>query len=95
VTAVEIADTAVADLDFLIQRHHLPEDSWRRVAERVKRLTTFPRMGRPLAGNWSGYRLIGGPWCWMAIIYRYDEAADLVSVVTVQDARSSVAVTTS
>lgn len=90
---VEIADTAVADLNSLIESHQLPEDAWRRVSELLERLPTFPQMGRRLSGGWSGYRAIGGPWRWMLIVYWYDRAANLVTVVTVQDARSSGAAT--
>ena len=37
-------------------------------------------------------RLVG-PWRWMLVVYEYREEEDRVVVVTVQDARSSTAVT--
>jgi hypothetical protein len=36
-------------------------------------------------------RFILGPWRWMLIIYRYEEASNVVFVLTIQDARSSAA----
>ena len=41
-----------------------------------------------MEGRWDGFRSILGPWPWVLIVYVYDEAADLVIVVTIQDARS-------
>jgi hypothetical protein len=42
----------------------------------------------------DGFRLLIGPWRWMLIIYAYDPARDSVTVVSIQDARSSTAATT-
>ena len=36
-----------------------------------------------------------GPWRWMLIVYTYDEEVDLLIIVTIQDARSSSAATSS
>jgi len=58
-----------------------------------KRAVRFPRLGRELDGRWSAYRFILGPWRWLLILYVYEEPRDLVSVVSIQDARSSVAAT--
>jgi hypothetical protein len=40
-------------------------------------------------------RFILGPWRWMLIIYSYEEPADVVLIVAIQDARSSTAATSS
>jgi hypothetical protein len=52
-----------------------------------------PRIGRQLEGRWWPMRFILGPWRWMLIVYIYQEADDVVFVVTIQDARSSTAAT--
>ena len=51
-------------------------------------------MGASLDGRWHGYRFILGPWRWMLIVYAYDGEADIVSIATIQDGRTSDAVTT-
>jgi hypothetical protein len=38
-------------------------------------------------------RFILGPWRWMLIVHTYQEADDIVLVVTIQDGRSSTAAT--
>ena len=38
-------------------------------------------------------RFILGSWRWMLIVYACEEAADIVYVVTIQDARSSTTAT--
>ncbi len=52
-------------------------------------------MGAQLAGKWRGLRYMFGPWRWMLIVYTYDEEVDLLIIVTIQDARSSSAATSS
>jgi len=42
-----------------------------------------------LAGRWRGFRFILGPWPWMLLVYAWDETAEVVAVVTIQDARSA------
>jgi len=39
--------------------------------------------------RWHGFRYILGPWRWMLILCVYDEDADQVNVVTVQDSRTA------
>jgi hypothetical protein len=34
-----------------------------------------------------------GPWRWLVVVYAFDEARDIVGILTVQDARSSAAAT--
>jgi hypothetical protein len=38
-------------------------------------------------------RFVLGPWRWLLIVYVHDERRDVVFVVSIQDARSSTAVT--
>lgn len=92
-TRVELAAAAVEDLDALIRTHSLPDDTRARVRRSLAPLAQFPRLGPDLHGRWSGLRFILGPWRWMLIVYQFDEENDRCVVVTVQDARSSQAVT--
>jgi hypothetical protein len=43
----------------------------------------------------ADYRFVLGPWRWMIIVYVFDEAADRVAIVTIQDARTAGAATSS
>ena len=84
---------AVEDLDRMIVTHSLPADTKVRVKRSLRAIEQFPRIGRQLDGRWHPMRFVLGPWRWMLIVYEYEEAADLVVVLTVQDARSSAAAT--
>lgn len=84
---VVIAPAAAADLDVLIGELNLPEDTRSRVRSRLMQLGDFPESGEALSGRWQGFRYVLGPWSWMLILFAYDEAADQVAVVTIQDAR--------
>lgn len=90
---VEIARAAVEDLDTLIRTHSLPADTRARVAKSLASLESFPRMGPALSGRWEGFRFLLGPWRWLLLVYEHIEGDDRVVVVTIQDARSSSAVT--
>lgn len=46
-------------------------------------------MGAELAGRWSGFRFLLGPWRWMILIYVFIEDESRAVVVTIQDGRSS------
>jgi hypothetical protein len=50
-------------------------------------------MGPALTGRWDGLRFVLGPWRWMLLVYVFVESEDRVTVVTIQDARSSRAAT--
>jgi hypothetical protein len=93
VARVELALTAVEDLDVLIRTHSLPADTRARVARSLRSLQQFPNLGPALTGRWQGFRFILGPWRWLILVYVYIEAEDRVVVVTIQDARSSTAAT--
>lgn len=90
---VELAESAVEDLHWLIRTHSLPEDTRARVRRGLVQLEQFPRIGPELYGRWAGLRFVLGPWRWMLVIYQYDESNDRCVVVTIQDARSSSAAT--
>jgi hypothetical protein len=95
VPRVELSAPAVEDLEELVTTHSLPDDTRARVARTLRPLESFPRMGRELTGRWAGYRVLLGPWRWMLLVYALFEEDDRVVVVTVQDARSSAAATSS
>ena len=86
---VVVTSAAADGLATLIRTHSLPSDTRDRVKRSVRPLSRFPLLGAPLHGRWADFRFILGPWRWMIVVYTYDEAADQVSIVTVQDGRSS------
>lgn len=90
---VAVTPTAAADLAALITTHSLPADTRSRFKRSVASLARFPVIGAPLHGRWSNYRFLLGPWRWMIVVYVYDESADRVAIVTIQDARSGRAAT--
>ena len=92
---VELAASAAEDLRTLIQTHSLPADTTARVARSLRPLERFPLLGPELGGRWKGFRFMLGPWRWMVLVYVALESEDRVVVVTIQDARSSTAVTAS
>jgi len=94
VARVELAAAAVDDLHRIIQTHSLPPDTPARVARSLRALERFPLLGPELAGRWQGMRFLLGPWRWLLLVYTFLEAEDRVVVVTIQDARSSTAATT-
>jgi hypothetical protein len=93
VASVELAATAVDDLDALIRTHSLPSDTRARVARSLRPLATFPLLGPALTGRWDGFRFVLGPWRWLLLVYVFLEEEDRVVVVTVQDARAFTAPT--
>jgi hypothetical protein len=63
------------------------------VARSLRSLERFPRIGPALSGRWEGFRFVHGPWRWTLLVYVVFEQEDRVVLVTVQDSRSSTAVT--
>lgn len=82
---VFVTPTAAGDLQALINELHLPGDMRARVRSRLGQLAQFPERGEELTGRWQGFRYILGPWRWMLILFVYDNAADQIDVVTIQD----------
>jgi plasmid stabilization system protein ParE len=92
---VLVSPRAQHNLERLIQTHSLPASTVSRFAASIEPLATFPAIGAPLGGRWSGFRFILGPWRWMLIVYAYHGEQDLVGIVTVQDARALGSATSS
>ncbi len=90
---VVVTRLALDDLQRLTRTHSLPADTPKRLAHSLRSLVDFPQLGPELPGRWSGFRFLLGPWRWMICVYVYDMESDTVSVVTIQDGRSSDAVT--
>jgi hypothetical protein len=61
VAVVRVTETAREDLSELIGIHALPQDTKKRVRERLQPLARFPLMGSPLEGRWLGARILLGP----------------------------------
>lgn len=89
---VEVSRSAAADLDRLIRSHSLPKNTRLRLKRSVRPLSRFPRLGPELGARWAGFRFVLGPWRWMIVVYIDIEDEDRVVIVTIQDARSSIAV---
>lgn len=91
---VQIARAADEDLAALIRSHDLPADTRPRVKDRLQPLARFPLSGQAIGdGPWAGFRKTTGPWPWMLIVHDYDEPTDTVTVVTIQDGRTSAVAT--
>lgn len=90
---VRLSQAAVARLEQLSAIHSLPSDTKERVRRSLRVLEQFPYAGRELTDEWEGFRFISGPWRWLLIVYTHDERSQMVNVVTIQDARSSQALT--
>ena len=88
-TTVVVTPTARRNLDVLIETLSLPPSTRDRVKGSLEPLRRLPRLGGALDGKWTGVRFVLGPWRWMIVVYRYDEALDRVAVVTIRDARSA------
>jgi hypothetical protein len=92
-TRVEVTHAALQDLERLIAVLTLPADTRARVKASLAPLERFPLLGPKLSGRWQGLRFILGPWRWMLIVYEYIGDEDRAVILTIQDARSSTAVT--
>lgn len=90
---VILSPRALDDLERLITTHGLPP-TWEPVRQSLGSLSAFPRLGPRLHGRWEGYRFVLGPWRWMIVVYHVDDAADVVGVIAIQDARMARAATT-
>jgi hypothetical protein len=90
---VVVTETARTDLRAMIRTHSLPASTLERVRAALAPPADYPRLGPELGGRWHSFRFVLGPWPWMLLVYTWDEAADVVAVVTIQDARSAKAAT--
>jgi plasmid stabilization system protein ParE len=94
VATVVVSPRAIRNLERLIESHALPDSTRSRFMRSIEPLSRFPLLGAPLSGRWASFRFVLGPWRWMIVVYEYDEAADRVGIVTIQDGRSVRAATT-
>jgi hypothetical protein len=90
---VVVTVAARADLRAMILTHSLPASTTERVRAALSAVADFPQLGPALDGRWQGFRFVLGPWPWMLLVYVWDEEAQVVSIVTIQDARSASAAT--
>ena len=86
---VTIMPMAQRQLAQLITTRALPDEAVTRVERSIGRLAAQPHIGPALRGERARYRYLRGPWRWMAIVYRVDQANDHVIVVAIQDTRSA------
>jgi len=89
VARIIVMPQARRDVDAAIEALDLPAHCWRRVVHSLRVLEIFPLAGRRLEGELAPSRYVLGPWDWMILVYRYDEAADAVLILAMVDARSS------
>ena len=59
----------------------------------MRPLEPFRLLGRELEGAWRGMRFLIGPWPWMLVIYAYEESAEIVTVLSIHDGRTSTVAT--
>jgi hypothetical protein len=90
VARIIVMPRARRDVDVAIGTLELPADSWIRIGRALRILETFPLAGPRLEGQLAPNRYVLGPWSWMILVYRYDEASDLVFLLAMVDARSSM-----
>src|SRR5215471_5874255 len=93
VAEVRLSESAVEKLDRMIVTHNLPPDTRGRLRRSLRVLEQFPLAGRQLHGRWGSHRCLLGPWRWLLIVYVVDEQADVVHVITIQDARTALSAT--
>jgi plasmid stabilization system protein ParE len=93
VAQVIVTPRAQRDVDEAIVALNLPDDSWGRIARSMRVLETFPLAGAGLMGRWASTRFVLGPWSWMILLYRYEEAFEQVFVLAMHDARSAISAT--
>jgi plasmid stabilization system protein ParE len=90
---VILTPQARRDVEEAIAALDLPSDTWARIARSLRALETFPLAGPELAGRWAPTRFVLGPWAWMILLYRYDDAAGQVYVIAMHDGRSAASAT--
>jgi hypothetical protein len=93
VTVVQLTATAVGHLEELVATHSLPGDTRARLRRSLAILSDFPSVGARLPEPNDQLRFLLGPWRWLLVVYRYDEATDTVVVLGLEDVRSNAAST--
>jgi ParE toxin of type II toxin-antitoxin system, parDE len=91
--AVLVTKRAQSDLDRLIRTRDLPASTRARVRRSLEPLETYPLLGSRVGVPGADYRFVLGPWPWMLLVYWFDTEHDLVFVVSIEDARTADAVT--
>jgi plasmid stabilization system protein ParE len=81
--SVVVSPRARRNLEWLIESGTQPATTLARFQRSIEPLGHFPLMGAPLQGRWSDFRFVLGPWRWMIVVYQYDDAVDVVGIVTV------------
>ena len=87
--SIVVTPTARRNLGAMIETHSLPASTVERFKAALAPLATLPELGAELEGRWAGFRFVLGPWRWMLVVYRYDQTAERVAIITVRDARSA------
>lgn len=91
---IVVSPEAAGSLARLIATHSLPADTKARFRRSIQPLAEFPLLGRALeGGGYEGLRFVLGPWRWLVVVYEYDDDADAVNILAIEDARSSNAAT--
>ena len=90
---VVVTHAAARDLRDLIRTRRLPENTIERVKRSLRPLSEFPELGAELGGAFAPRRFLLGPWRWMIVIYRFYPQRDLVAILAIADARTSMSPT--
>jgi plasmid stabilization system protein ParE len=87
---IVVSPAAADSLARLVVSHSLPADTRERFRRSIAPLAEFPLIGRALeGGGYDGLRFVLGPWRWMVVVYEHDADSDVVSILAIEDARSS------
>ena len=90
---VIVTPQAQRDVDEAVTTLNLSGNAWTRIARSLRVLETFPLAGAELTGRWGPTRFVLGPWSWMVLLYRYEDASEQVFIVAMHDARSASSAT--
>lgn len=87
-TQIRVTEEARRNLEELIEVLDLPDDTRPRVRDCLRTLIVAPESGRGLLPPFAPARWVIGPWRWMILVYLYDDATDVATVIAIQDGRS-------
>ncbi len=85
---IRVTEEARRNLEELIEVLNLPDDTRPRVRDSLRTLIVAPESGRDLLPPFAPARWVIGPWRWMILVYLYDDATDVATVIAIQDGRS-------